>query len=1251
MNPSSTSSTWPDLPESIRRRFVSATSHASSRERVIYRALDIETQRQTAIKTYVTANLTKHRRLENEFQRLQKLQHRNIVRVLDLFHDEQGYARAFSMEWIDGLTPTPWVWQDGTSPQGTPFSDLQTLDFEESTSSYSIPIHHESERVVHRQTAENELDIHVLSARGRERFELLVAQLFDTLCYLREQQVVHGDIKHGNLRMEAGGRLVLFDFGAQPWSKDTLEGLQFTPEYAAPEVIHGRRPTFASDVYSAAIVLYETATRRRFCQASRKSHHFRLRELRRSGVDVRLARALASSLNDNPSERPIAPELQRWFARRRLRLSTAASPSAEALGERQAIAQRILHHFQSSDRGIAMVQGDSGSGKTSVAMWVATEWLRKPNAYVVWVQSPPYSSTPYQGLRSYVLALQDVHHAVGSPDALARWNRAIEDPLLHSFLRRIPDEDWDTSDNPLLEDTHVLARSLGIIQQLFTALVKDCQLLIVFDNGHCLDDDSLQSFFRLTQAYQENELFILITTQTGFEKIPYFEALVEASDMPPMLMETLGPLDEQDQLYLVSEVVGDARAPAILKTLRPAFSNNPSMLVWMSRWIVEEGRLDDEFLSISELIEAKLRSLPPLERRIVDILALVQTPLPAHLLSCFLNDHLLGTMSELEALGFVQRATPQTPDDFLLRNDALRDVILEHIEATRMRELLFMLAHAAEKEMSANPAFIADIYQRLGEHETASVWLSRAIDQAMSRAAFAQATKLIHRSFSLSHPSDHASLRLRLADALEGLGEYTEAAEELIAACHSLEAVRSIELRRRAAELLLSMGHHERGHTLLTDVLQELGCTIYQGIRQVPGTWIRNHRTFQRYATKKSIAQLTQKPEANNHWHVRRIEALITAGNMFIEHNMLEGWFYHAQAAKLSLQGVPIELLRSIIGSEVAYVSLAGPASRSYWVTVQAFFDDLHSERFGLTPAELFRYHVISGSASLSMGRIPDAIDGFKTAIHHFEHSHLRSGPIILSAYYLLMVVHVRELELQSAQELIQRVASNYSLVSLPAFLPIIDMWGRAQIALAQGHPEECKAILDAYQSIATPDSQTQFETFIWHHVHCEWALYTGNSVEVLRRFERSLVGLSTTSVALAHFTGVTLVFSFARLLLDARHHKTTPLERVRWRAMYTGIVRTFDAMNSVYAQQALCVLRLTEYLQQGKETKARAQMTLLERWCRDGSGQQLLLAAKQAFYEHHLGPPLHASDQLKLTTEGVAHPRRALRAYLPSRR
>ncbi|MEP7312216.1 MAG: serine/threonine-protein kinase, partial [Pseudomonadota bacterium] len=99
----------------------------------------------------------------------------------------------------------------------------------------------------------------------REQAWAIIAQLGDALAYAHERNVIHADIKPGNVMITHDGDLRLFDFGAawlaqrEPWIYETngtsLQGA--TPTYASADRLCGDAPTTRDDIFSFCCLAYE----------------------------------------------------------------------------------------------------------------------------------------------------------------------------------------------------------------------------------------------------------------------------------------------------------------------------------------------------------------------------------------------------------------------------------------------------------------------------------------------------------------------------------------------------------------------------------------------------------------------------------------------------------------------------------------------------------------------------------------------------------------------------------------------------------------------------------------------------------------------------------------------------------------------------------------------------------------------------------------------------------------------------------
>jgi serine/threonine protein kinase/Flp pilus assembly protein TadD len=123
--------------------------------------------------------------------------------------------------------------------------------------------------------------------------------------------LVHRDIKAGNIMREAGGRILLMDFGLTQEHGAEDNRVSGTPLYMAPELLDGRPASAASDIYAIGVLLFNLLTTEYPVRAANRQDlraAFRAGD-RRSLLDIRpdlpetLVLVVETAINPDPDAR------------------------------------------------------------------------------------------------------------------------------------------------------------------------------------------------------------------------------------------------------------------------------------------------------------------------------------------------------------------------------------------------------------------------------------------------------------------------------------------------------------------------------------------------------------------------------------------------------------------------------------------------------------------------------------------------------------------------------------------------------------------------------------------------------------------------------------------------------------------------------------------------------------------------------------------------------------------------------------
>ncbi len=163
--------------------------------------------------------------------------------------------------------------------------------------------------------------------------ERIAGQLAEAIAYAHGRDVVHRDVKPGNVLLDGSGAVKLADFGIARLIGDTVRHTRTghaigTAAYLAPEQVLGEPLTTAVDIYSFGLVVLEMFTRQReFPGPPTEAALARLARQPEIPDDVPAdwQALLAEMTSRDPADRPSAAQVAERLRRRR------AGPAATAL--------------------------------------------------------------------------------------------------------------------------------------------------------------------------------------------------------------------------------------------------------------------------------------------------------------------------------------------------------------------------------------------------------------------------------------------------------------------------------------------------------------------------------------------------------------------------------------------------------------------------------------------------------------------------------------------------------------------------------------------------------------------------------------------------------------------------------------------------------------------------------------------------------------------------------------------------------
>ncbi|NJL92532.1 MAG: protein kinase [Anaerolineae bacterium] len=588
--------------------------------------------------------------LTNEFRTLTSLRHPNIITVIDYGFDQEKIP-FFTMEWLRNAV---------------------TLNM----------------------ACEN---------RPQEVVVGLLAQLLRALFYIHRRGITHRDLKPSNiLVMPDTGQLRVLDFGLsiQTGAADHTSG---TLPYLAPELLSGSHATPAADLHAVGVLVYEILTGQHPFLSERVVDTItRILEQQPSTAQARIPPGLRPWLDrllaKNPAER--YPDAREALIALNEAAGTDYPPEtiatresfirAAAFAGREAELKTLrmdLHRVQNTREGrLWLISGESGVGKSRLIDELRVDALIE-GVTVLGGQALPEGNTPYHLWVPLLPAL--VLTATFSENQLSLLNAFQFSVDLASLLDRPIPAPPDTQGSALRDQLVELVVEL--------ALQYPDPLLIVLEDIHWADNDSMVTLERLSRRVGERPILLVVTYRS--EEAPRFH-----ERLPGAQRLALRRLERPAVAQIIRSIVGDSEQPEhFIDQVMAETGGNAFFFTELVRSMAEEtGDLQSvpqvrnitTPQRIRNLLAKRIDALSPQTKVLMDAAAVAGAEIQMSVLQQLLPGMNVEAMLQ-EAAEY--HVTEWRDGQWRFTHDQLRNYLIDRLPHNRKRFLHYDIAQAMEK--------------------------------------------------------------------------------------------------------------------------------------------------------------------------------------------------------------------------------------------------------------------------------------------------------------------------------------------------------------------------------------------------------------------------------------------------------------------------------------------------------------------------------------------------------------------------
>ncbi|MDB4983224.1 MAG: serine/threonine protein kinase [Myxococcales bacterium] len=764
---------------------------------VVYRAENVTTGDQVALKTVKRADRRMLGAMRSEIAGLRSIHHPGVVRILAEGQDDG--MPWYAMQMLEGRTLSRfnrdlWLHDLGpSSPQRT--TSLSGQD--ESTVTASSLLSPEP------WTAGVARAVHAGPAAAGRLAEVLA--LYRALCaplgFIHARGIIHRDMKPSNVWVQRDGGPVLMDFGLVSYAKGAIgreilgsgQKALGTLSYVSPEQIEGRLVDARADLYSFGCMLYESVTGRTPFDGSRQdilARHLSERPLAPSslvdGIPPSLDALILGLLAKQPRQRighadDVAGALNELLGEPTRASGPNESPPylyrPQLAGREDAIASLtdLWRRAEAGHGGIVLIGGESGIGKTFVTAEFAQRAKQRtvrvvtgecvPVAPMGVTANEGWAGEPLHPLRGFFHAIADACREGGAAvtDRILGDRRALLASYLPAALDGRPGgtaRGTGGLDTSTLPAQAARKRLLDCLSETLSAFTEEDPVLLLIDDLQWADDLTIAFLASLPRDVLDTRRLLIVGTYRSDE---VGEDLRHLVDGPNVTKLPLRRLDDSVVGSIVSDMLAIPTPPlGLTEFLARESEGNPFFVAEYLRLLVADGALErssgqwsladaatsalakqgaETPRSIQGLVTRRLSRLDDVARGVVETASVLGRELGLDLLVTTTGLDPEQVAESLREAIKRQVVEPIEGNRIRFMHDKLREAAYAGIPAGRAVALHRAAAAAIEDRFAQSPdlaAYLPDLahhYMRAGDTTKAVTYLDRAGVEAQSKSA------------------------------------------------------------------------------------------------------------------------------------------------------------------------------------------------------------------------------------------------------------------------------------------------------------------------------------------------------------------------------------------------------------------------------------------------------------------------------------------------------------------------------------